>query len=71
MKILRGVKSQLVKIFVIAFAVREIIELNFFGVLSENLNIYFIPRIVVGRSRICEKRGDNTVVFFRVNGRRI
>ena len=40
---------------VISLAVGEVIELHLCGVLAEEFNVYLVPRVVVGGSRICEE----------------
>ena len=55
MELLGGVKAEVVQEFVISLAVGEVIELHLCGVLAEEFNVYLVPRVVVGGSRICEE----------------
>ena len=51
----RGIKAQIIKIFVISNAVCIVIELYLCGILAEKFNIYLVPYLAIGGSCICKK----------------
>ena len=56
---LRGVKAEIVEIFVFPHAVCVVIELHLRGVVAQEFNVDLIPGVVLARARIGEKGADD------------
>ena len=60
---LRSVEAEVVHLLVVALTVGVVVELHLSGILTENFDIYLVPRVAVGLARVGEERGNYALVL--------